>query len=293
MSRVPRLLAATDLSAPARHAAERAALIAAETGAGLDLLHVASLAPLEKLRQLVGEVPADLEQQLLDASRHELRDIAANLHYRHGVTAGVQVLAGNLLQELAERRDALAADLVVLGAHGGGFMRHLLLGSTAEKIVCRTATPALVVKQAAHAPYRSVLVAVDFSPTSPAALRLARTIAPQAEIILLHALELPLEGKLRFANVDDATLARYQIAARAEAQQNLQALANAAGLADGSRQLLVQGNPATAIVEQEQEQDCDLIVVGKHGDTPLEELLLGSVTRHVLGESQSDVLIAV
>ena len=47
------------------------------------------------------------------------------------------------------------------------------------------------------------------------------------------------------------------------------------------------------IIEQEQECDCDLIVVGKHGESVLEELLLGSVTKHVLAESQCDVLVSV
>lgn len=42
---------------------------------------------------------------------------------------------------------------------------------------------------------------------------------------------------------------------------------------------------------QEQELDCDLIVMGKHGQGMLEELLLGSVTKHVLAESTGDVLV--
>ena len=47
------------------------------------------------------------------------------------------------------------------------------------------------------------------------------------------------------------------------------------------------------IVAQEQECDCDLIVMGKHGENLMEQLLLGSVTKHVLGESQGDILISV
>ena len=41
----------------------------------------------------------------------------------------------------------------------------------------------------------------------------------------------------------------------------------------------------------EQEVDADLIVVGKHGAHIAEELLLGSVTKHVLAESQCDVMV--
>lgn len=38
--------------------------------------------------------------------------------------------------------------------------------------------------------------------------------------------------------------------------------------------------------------DADLIVMGKHGQSVMEELLLGSITKHVLTHSSSDVFIA-
>lgn len=63
MNRIQRLLAATDLSAPARHAAERAALVARELGAELALLHVISASPVDRLRRLLAEAPADLEDR--------------------------------------------------------------------------------------------------------------------------------------------------------------------------------------------------------------------------------------
>ncbi len=36
----------------------------------------------------------------------------------------------------------------------------------------------------------------------------------------------------------------------------------------------------------------DLIVVGKHGRSPAEEILVGSVTSHVLEYAEADVLVA-
>ncbi len=53
------------------------------------------------------------------------------------------------------------------------------------------------------------------------------------------------------------------------------------------------GNPTLRIIEQEQEWDCDLIVMGKHGVNLLEALLIGSVTKQVLAESMGDVLVSV
>lgn len=293
MGQLNRLLAATDLSAPARHAAERAALLARTSGAVLDLIHVSTPAPLAKLRQLISDIPPEVEQRLLDASREELQQLAATLQRHHGIAAGTCVVAGPLLEEIVRQATALQADLLVFGAHGAGFMRHLLLGSTAERMVSYSALPTLVVKQAAHEPYKTLLVPVDFSASSHRALANALSLAPQAEIILLHAASVPFEGKLRYAGVDDRTIHHYQVAAEAAALQKLQALRDSVGTT-GERISLraVHGDPSQHIIQLEQELDCDLIVVGKHGENPVEQLLLGSVTRHVLAESQCDVLVS-
>ncbi|MDQ9170713.1 universal stress protein [Oxalobacteraceae bacterium R-40] len=54
---------------------------------------------------------------------------------------------------------------------------------------------------------------------------------------------------------------------------------------------VVHGDPNQHIIAMEQEYDIDLIVVGKHGTNVTEELLLGSVTKHVLTEAQADVMV--
>jgi nucleotide-binding universal stress UspA family protein len=294
MGSLNRLLAATDLSAPARHAAERAALVAAQIGAALDVVHVASLAPLAKLRRLVAELPPGLEEQALDAAWKELRELAATLRERHGVSAGVHVVTGALLPELVDQADALAADMIVLGARGAGFMRHVLLGSTAERMIGRAGRPMLVVKHAPQGRYRVLLVPVDLSASSLPALKTARAIAPGADVVLLHVFEAPFEGALRFAAVDEETIRQYRVAAKQDALQRLRALCDDAGLPrHDARLMALHGDPVQQVIEQEQEWDCDLIVMGKHGENALEDRLLGSVTRHVLSRSQCDVLVAV
>ncbi|WP_027896963.1 universal stress protein [Zestomonas thermotolerans] len=294
MANLRQILAATDLSSPSRQAVRRAALQAKECGARLDLLHVLSRAPFEKLRNLVTDVPPGLEERLEADARDELVRLAERLHQDYGVSAGVHVVTGSLLAEIENQTDALRADLLAVGGRGEGFMRHRVLGSTAERLVSKTRSPLLVVKQPARQAYRTLLVPVDFSSVSAATLRLARDVAPGAEIVLLHVFEVPFEGRLRLAGVKDEVLNGYRVAARQEALSKLQALAEQARLASGSvRFLVLQGNPERRILEQEQDQACDLIVIGKHGEGQLEELLLGSTTRQVLAESQCDVLVVV
>lgn len=293
MHELGHILAATDLSAPARHAVERAALVSRDTGSRLDLLHVANLAPLERLRQLVSAGPIETDE-VLEAARQQLHRLGTGIERRFGVRADAHVVAGSLLHELVKKAADLDAGLLVCGAKGESIFRRFMLGTTALRILSTTACPVLVVKQAPHEPYRRLLVPVDFSPSSLRAIEHARRIAPRADIVLLHAFDVPFEGHLRYASVGDDTINHYRILAKQDATRRLDALREEAALDHGNSSLVVlHGDPSLRIIEQEQEQDCDLIVMGKHGEGLFEELLLGSVTKHVLAESQSDVLVSV
>lgn len=198
-----------------------------------------------------------------------------------------------MLDEIDQAAQAADAGLLVLGARGEGFLRRLMLGTTAERLIRRSDRPVLVVRLQAHEPYRRVLVSVDFSPWSRQCLDVARRVAPHARLLLFHAFQVPFEEKLHFAGVEAATIERYRQQARQQATQQLHALAHDAGLRAGHWEpCIVEGDASLRIVEQEQARDCDLVVVGKHGQSAAEDLLLGSVTKHVLAEGAVDVLIS-
>lgn len=294
MDQLNRIVVATDLSAHARHAAERAAMIGRDTGAALDLLHVAALPPLERLREIMGVTAEDVKHRVVAAARQKLGELRNSLQERHGVSAATEVAVGALLPELARALDDRAADLLVCGARGESVIRHFVLGTTALRMLRTTTRPVLVVKQQPHEPYRRVLLPVDFSSTAPRAILQARMVAPQAHLVLLHVVSVPFEGQMRYASVDEDTIHHYRIAAREEAMQKLHDLRARAGLTLAQCSVVIlYDDPTLRIVEQEQEKDCDLIAIGKRGEGNLEHLLLGSVTKHVLATSQGDVLVSV
>lgn len=291
MKPIRNILAATDLSAPAREALARAFLLAAETGARLTLMHAVSSGVMAALHELLGTSAPTVEQRIVDDACNTLRDLADELGRAHGVSAAVRVSTGAVVQEIVGQLDELAADLLVVGARGEDFMRHLMLGSTAERMLGVMTKPVLVVRQPPHAPYRRVLVPVDFSMASGPSLQAVRVLAPRAEIILLHAFELPFEGKLRYAGIDDAAIHALRIAERSSAFQHMEALQASAGIADQSRIIVRHGDACSLIREVQQQEHCDLIALGKQGRNRIKEMLLGSVTRHVLSESDCDVLV--
>jgi nucleotide-binding universal stress UspA family protein len=293
MTPIRSILAATDLSPLARHAVVRAALVAAELGARLSVQHVINVGALDALRHLIDAGSADLQQKLVDEMRAEVTALAAELTARQGVQPELHLVVGNVLAEIGSHADAIDADLLVMGARGAGFMRELLVGSTTERVLRKTTRPLLVVKQMAHEPYRRVLVPVDFSPRSLDALRLAQRVAPQAEYVLVHAFEVPFEGKLRYAGVEESALSGLRINARRDATAKMNELvAEARADENRVRRIVVHGEATTQVLEHEQAQDCDLIVIGKRGQGLIGEMLLGSVTKHILAQSAADVLVA-
>lgn len=292
MSRLKGILVATDFSGPARQAADRAARLARTSGAPLRLTHVVSAGVAAQLQKLIG-LGSALEAKLFEATRQELQSLADELSVERQVDVSTALAQGGIAAEISREADAMPADLIVLGARGKGFLRRLMLGSTAEALLRKSTRPMLIVKQRAHEPYRRLLVAVDFSAWSVAQVELARRVAPRAHLVLLSAYEVPFEGKLRYASVPDATIKLYRKQALQAAQDQLHALAARTGLAPADwTPCLPRGDASLAIVEHEVERACDLIVVGKHGQNMVEELLLGSVTSHVLAESAGDVLVS-
>jgi len=292
------IVVATDLSAPSRHAASRAALLAKAGGAPLTLVHTVGGTALDDLRRWLAEAhSADEGEQTVAAlegeARQRLQALADELSQRHGIPVQAELATGHAVDQVTRYADEADAALLVTGTRGAGFFRGVVLGSTAERIAKRSARPVLMVRQLPHEPYRRVLVPVDFSDWSLAAVQRAQRVAPGATLVLMHAVELPYEGKMRLAGVSDTVLARYVRTARLEAESRLRALAAEAGLAADQVRLSLPGgaDPWMLIVQEEQEQDCDLIVIGRQGRHALDELLLGSTTRMVLAEGAADVLI--
>lgn len=292
MTTIRNILAATDFSARSLDAVDRGFDIADRTGARYSVMHALELDAFAQLRELLGARSAIVAEKVVDDARVALQTILADAARNRGVSAGLHLEEGRATIAVQNYADAVNADLVVLGSHGEGFLQGLLLGSTASRLVRKSRTPVLVVKNPCQKNYRRVLVAVDLSPASLTALRLARQIAPDAEINLLHVYEVPFEAMLHYASVDAETIEQYRREALEQAMQRMHMLAKAAQLpVDCYTLQALKGNAARIILQQEIAQDCDLIAIGKHGTHEMEELLLGSVTKHVLEEARADVLV--
>lgn len=134
---------------------------------------------------------------------------------------------------------------------------------------------------------RRILLATDLSVASDAAstqaLDLARSLG--AELVVVSVIDPatdPVTG-LRGTRIDRLRAARLEAA---------QALVTR-GRHDGVRVtfLVWEGNPGEAIVEAATSEQVDLIVVGSHGRSGVERMLLGSVSDFVVRRAPCPVLV--
>jgi nucleotide-binding universal stress UspA family protein len=138
--------------------------------------------------------------------------------------------------------------------------------------------------------FDKILVPIDFSEPSEHALGYAIALARKlgASIELIHCYELPV-----LASPDGAIIAGPELVRRIMDQAG-ESLAKAVeahksdGVAITSH--LTQGPAHSAIVEHARALPADLIVIGTHGRTGLQRLLLGSVAERVVRTSDVPVL---
>lgn len=138
-----------------------------------------------------------------------------------------------------------------------------------------------------------ILVPTDFSAAADAALDFARTIAATfgASLHLLHVFEDPFVpgafGVETYVPIPPATHAALLEDAKARLAHRLPP--GDQGRFHGTTEI-VTGISAPAIVEYARENSIDLIVMGTHGRTGVEHLLLGSVAERVVRTAHCPVL---
>ncbi len=291
MANFTSILAATDFSTDARHAVERTATICATVGIPRGtVLHVLESSWLDALKHLVN-LSAESEQALVSQASRSLADLVAAVQKRSGFGLESKVAVGRVVDTILEQSGS--HDLLALGARGTHPLRRFVVGTTAERLVRQTPKPVLVVRRAPSAPYRRVLVATDFSPHSRTALLRGMEIAPRAEIHLLHVFEAPFEGRMLEAGVPEEIVREYRTKAGHEAEVQMRRFIGENGVAGGRLRYSVAygDHPPAALREKAAVIDADLVVAGKHGRSIGEQLLLGSVTLHLLSECECDVLV--
>lgn len=142
--------------------------------------------------------------------------------------------------------------------------------------------------------FKHILIPTDGSEQSLRAARIGVALARQfgAKVHAYHVLA-PLAAVAHFSDLIRHAPDDYHHEAVSRAQQQLEAihdLAREAGVPFESGYAFDQ-RPYSAIVGAAKRYDCDLIVMGTHGRTGVDRLLMGSQSSKVLGCSDIPVMV--
>ena len=141
------------------------------------------------------------------------------------------------------------------------------------------------------APYRRILVAVDFSPTSERAVReAARLAGKDGELLLVHAMP-KLEPALPWSSVNRGVVAKLSREAQAQARAALLEAAEALRQTRTRTRVVVGGAAHERLLAEAKRSRADLIVVGARGQTLSERLLIGSTTERLVRKATLPVLV--
>jgi nucleotide-binding universal stress UspA family protein len=210
----------------------------------------------------------------------------------------IEVRVGNPPDAILDAADKKGLRLIVMGTHGLGGLRKVLLGSTTERVLRRTPIPVLAVPLSAAGPLvdvpdpptrlKTILAATDFSDRSLDALRWAGELAIKASVPLLVAHVLPPVAVShqwrRFAEgLDDERVAE----ARARVQKQLTVVPRHAQ----SETIVTVGTPAESITTIAEERGAGMIVLGLIGDQGILAPRPGSVAYKVLTLSRVPVAV--
>ncbi|WP_226023832.1 universal stress protein [Halomicrobium salinisoli] len=278
------ILVPTDGSEPADAAIEMALALADRFDASLRAINVVEFARLSK------EVEGETSRRITELAEPILASITERAADR-GVSVSTDIVETTdaVHRAIVDDADDHDADLVVMGTHGRTGLDRIALGSVTERTLRVSPVPVLTVSDDASADpgLDSVLVATDGSDGANAAAdhAIALCAATGAALRVVHVVNLtPLWGSAGSAAILDALEEFGQ-----RAVDDVIRRAEAAGVRSTEASVL-SGTPARGIVDDADDHDVDLIVMGTHGRTGLDRYLLGSVTEHVVRLSDRPVL---
>jgi nucleotide-binding universal stress UspA family protein len=290
-----------DFSEMSAQAIQIAKGLARRFGASIHLAHVRQL---NYAADFVAPAPPIVpfsfmtyEQNAEQAALKDLKKVASEC----GVSsANCHMLGGAPpFDEICRLGQTIPADLIVMPTHGRTGLKHVILGSTAERIVQHSSCPVLVTrgnsaqsKNGSRFKIRTILVPVDFSSCSREGLRYAIAFANEfeAKIILLHATYLGYIYSSEGTAIYD--IPGLQKAARKNAERKMRELVRSVNFgAVKFEAAFTEGSPALDICGFPKDHDVDLIITSTHGFTGLKHILIGSIAEQVVRRAPCSVLV--
>lgn len=275
--RLRSIVAGIDLTVIGRRVADRAAMLAEETGATLQLVHV-----LEPVGEAM--INRDLARVMRDHQTAAAHEVAEWVSSRTKAQVDLEVVKGSPSWEMVAR--GKTADLVVVGSSS---VDAFAVGPVSRRVARKATSDVLVVRRQPRVPYRRILTAVDFSEGSRTAVSRTTQLFPDSELTALYALPSRFDPILVSAGLFQEEMEASR-SSRMEAANDR--MSEFAGSWNGQmKTLVVDGPPTETIEEVVRRRNADLVVVGNRGASATRMVLLGTVAEGLVAEAPCDVLV--
>lgn len=139
------ILVATDFSEPSANALAYGRDLARSYDATLHVLHVTEDVMMRYSPEVGFAVP-DLQKDLEKASRRELDALITADDLRTLKVVSALEVASSAAAGINAYAKAKEIDLIIVGTHGRGAMKQLIMGSVAERVVRTAPCPVLAVR---------------------------------------------------------------------------------------------------------------------------------------------------
>ncbi|WP_428264735.1 universal stress protein [Haliangium sp.] len=285
---IKHIVVGTDFSDEADAAAKQSLGIARRTGAQITLVHACPV--VEPPSRTVTTQWSALMQRHLSTNRKRLEELRVSMSGQ-GPEISHMVVDDVPDAGLASSATDLDAQLIAVGTRGFTGVKHLLLGSVAEKVVRRSPVSVLVARPSsnqAQGGYHHILVPTDFSDAAEFALQSAVALAAEgARIEVWHWWHSPYGGPLPDPEslrqeIESSTHAAGETLVERYRAPHLQMSFGTAEAPPnfGIQQRLTAGG------------DYDLVVTGSHGRHGVTRWLIGSVAEATVRHAPCSVLVA-
>jgi nucleotide-binding universal stress UspA family protein len=249
---------------------------------------------------VVDSIPEDVAEGF---KKQHARAVATVEDFVHGVLGAdhgrdLHVLDGVFVADtIVDYAQRCGADMICVSTAGRRGWRRLFLGSVTSEIVRHSPVPVLTFRdrRAENSEYvfddfRRVMLAIDLGEDSGALLEHALTLASEhGEVTPVHVIEAAPDYGVY--GTPFSIPAETENAAREWTETALESLLAKVDDTVLRPSRVVAGRPDDSILAIEKELQPDVTVIGTHGRTGLDRLMLGSVAERVIRYATGPVLV--
>ena len=213
-----------------------------------------------------------------------LEDAAVKFEQRApGLKLTPALLEGRAKDVILDEAEQWVADLIVIGSNGFGIVRHLFLGSVSLAVALNATCSVEIVRFKHNVNFRKILLAVDGSPSSYAAVDEVcnRPWPAESEVRVITVTQPPkgCPGGISGGETDPgcAYLLKQQSDNVAKLLNDVVTRINERAPALKVSPVVLEGRPKDVVLDDAQQWGADLIMVGSNGYGIIRHFILGSV----------------